>query len=586
MAHESFEDEEIAEILNKNFISIKVDKEQRPDVDTIYMAVCQAYTGNGGWPTSIFMTAEQKPFFAGTYFPKTSRYGMIGFRELLFTIQKKWQTDRERLLHSANEITEILKQRQLPSSQANRTILEQAMALYQQSFDQELGGFGEAPKFPAPHNLLFLMKHYQKTGDGQALQMAEKTLLQMYKGGMFDHIGYGFCRYSTDRYYCVPHFEKMLYDNALLMLAYCKAFEITKNAFYKKVAEQIGFYILTEMTSEEGSFFSAQDADSDGVEGKYYVFVPQEISELLGENDSKAFNSYYNITEEGNFEGKSIPNLLYTKVFSDEFEGFLPKIREYRRQRCSLYTDDKILTTWNALMIGGFCALYRISKNEKYLEAAKKSYRFIEQELCEKDTLYVSFRHGMRGEKGFLDDYAFYAYALLGLYDVTLDRKYLDRANTMAGKAIDAFFDTANGGFYLYGKENESLIFRPKESYDGAIPSGNSMMAYILVRLNALNPRKEIEGILKKQLDFVSGEAEKYPAGYAMFLMALSDYFEPPMSITVVMKDKDIPLPILPEGNVTVLTKPTEEYKLIDEKTTYYVCKNHSCLPPVNQLEV
>lgn len=589
MAHESFEDQEIADILNKNFVSIKVDKEERPDIDSIYMAVCQAFTGSGGWPTSIIMTAEQKPFFAGTYLPKISRYGMIGLRELLLTVQEKWQNDRETLLRSANQITKILNKNQIQWSKADEKILYDAVELYEKGYDETFGGFGDAPKFPSPHNLLFLMKHYKNTGHREALEMAEKTLVQMYKGGMFDHIGYGFCRYSTDPYFLVPHFEKMLYDNALLILAFCMAYEITENPFYKDVSEKIAFYILTEMTSKEGGFFSAQDADSQGVEGKYYVFEPQEIIKLLGEKEGESFNSYYDITEKGNFDGKSIPNLLHNKGFKDNFDEFLPKIREYRFKRCSLHTDDKILTAWNSLMIAALCRLYKVSGDEDYLYAAKKAQRFIESELCENNTLFVSFRKGRHGDKGFLDDYAFYTYGLLSLYDVTLDSNFLNRAKEIGCKAIDDFYDMKNGGFYLYGKENETLIFRPKEKYDGAMPSGNSMMAYNLVRMNYLNSSEKIEGILETQLKFMCGEAEKYPTGYGMFLVALSDYFYPPLMITVVLKEKEslkeLPFSLPYDSIIKVLEKPTEEFPLLNDKTTYYVCRNHSCMQPTNTLE-
>lgn len=588
MAHECFEDREIADILNQYFVSIKVDKEQRPDIDSIYMAVCQAFTGSGGWPTSIFMTAEQKPFFAGTYFPKTSRYGGIGFQELLLTVQEKWKNHREALLSTANEVTDAFRHQQLQSSQADESMIDAAVRLYTQSYDKEFGGFGDAPKFPSPHNLLFLMQQYQKSGDAKTLEMAEKTLLQMYRGGMFDHIGYGFCRYSTDQLFLVPHFEKMLYDNALLILAYCKAFEITRNHFYQDVAEKIAFYVLDEMTSDDGGFYSAQDADSDGVEGKYYVFEPREIIALLGKKDGAAFNKHYGITEKGNFEGKSIPNLLQGSPQTDAFESFLPALREYRRRRCSLHTDDKILTAWNSLMIAAFCSLYRASREYEFLQAAKNAQVLIESKLCDRNTLYVSYRNGKRGDKGFLDDYAFYSYALLCLYDATLDNAFLNRADEMAGKAAADFFDPANGGFYRYGEENESLIFRPKESYDGAMPSGNSVMAYNLVRLNLLRPREALNQILQKQLAFMSGQAKKYPAGYAMFLMALSDYFDPPKMITVVVQNKQDLAGLIfkaPTGSmIKVLETPTEEYKLMHGRTTYYVCQNRSCLPPVNEL--
>lgn len=587
MAHESFEDKEIAEILNQYFVSIKVDKEERPDIDSIYMAVCQAFTGSGGWPTSIFMTAEQKPFFAGTYFPKTARYRSAGLKELLLTIHEKWKNDREALLRSANEITAALNHEQVFASQADETLLSNAIEWYKQSYDETFGGFGGAPKFPTPHNLLFLMQQYSKHGDSEALKMAEVTLLQMYSGGLFDHIGYGFSRYSTDRFYLVPHFEKMLYDNALLILAYCKAYDITKKSLYKEIAEKTAFYILTEMTAPDGGFYSAQDADSDGEEGKYYVFTPDEITRLLGEKDGAAFNECFGITPNGNFEGKSIPNLLHAKAFKEEqFDKFLPKIRYYRRSRTRLHTDDKILTSWNSLMIAALCALYKSSRISSYLEAAKKAQKFIENKLCDKDTLYVSFRDGKRGENGFLDNYASYIFALLSLYDVTLDRLFLDRAEQITRKAVNNYYDTEHGGFYLYGKENETLIFRPKECYDGAIPSGNSLMAYNLVRLNNLIPNEKMEEILQKQLEYMSGEAEKYPAGYSMFLMALSDYLEPPTMITVVRKEDDLselPFLVPSNGMVKVLDMETEEYKLLNGQTTFYVCRNHSCLPPVNK---
>ena len=587
MAHESFEDKEIAEILNKYFVSIKVDKEERPDIDSIYMAVCQAFTGSGGWPTSIFMTADQKPFFAGTYFPKTARYQSPGLKELLLTIHEKWENDREALLRSADEIAAALNHEQVFASHADETLLSNAIELYKQSFDETYGGFGGAPKFPAPHNLLFLMQQYSKRGDSEALKMAEVTLLQMYSGGLFDHIGYGFSRYSTDRFYLVPHFEKMLYDNALLILAYCKAYDITKKSIYKEIAEKTAYYILTEMTAPDGGFYSAQDADSDGEEGKYYVFTPDEITQLLGEKDGTAFNECFGITPNGNFEGKSIPNLLHAKALKEEqFDKFLPKIRNYRRSRTRLHTDDKILTSWNSLMIAALCALYKSSRISAYLETAKRAQKFIENKLCDKDTLYVSFRDGKRGEKGFLDNYASYIFALLSLYDVTLDKLFLDRAEQIARKTVNNYYDIEHGGFYLYGKENETLIFRPKECYDGAIPSGNSLMAYNLVRLNDLIPNEKTEVILQKQLEYMSGEAEKYPAGYSMFLTALSDYLEPPPMITVVRKEDDLgELPFLVPSNsiVKILDEATEEYKLLDGQTTFYVCQNHSCLPPMNQ---
>ena len=587
MAHESFEDLEIADILNKYYVSIKVDKEERPDIDSIYMAVCKAFTGSGGWPTSIFMTAEQKPFFAGTYFPKTARYGSIGFKELLLIIHQKWKNERDALVDSADKITAALNQHHVAASQAEGTLLDTALRWYEQNFDASFGGFGGAPKFLTPHNLLFLMQQYEKQGNRQALNMAEITLQKMYAGGLFDHIGYGFCRYSTDRYYLVPHFEKMLYDNALLILAYCKAYELTGKSFYLEVAKKTASYILDEMTSPKGGFYSAQDADSDGEEGKYYVFTPEEIIELLGQADGTAFCERFGITKTGNFEGKSIPNLLHAKDLTDErFDCFLPTLREYRRGRTRLHTDDKILTAWNALMIAALCRLYRCSRDHRYLEAAKKAQGFIENSLFSQDTLYVSFRDGKLGEHGFLDDYAGYIFALLSLYDATLEETFLRRAMQLTRETVTQYYDSEHGGFYLSGRDNETLLFRPKECYDGALPSGNSLITYVLVRLNALLPDYSTENILNKQLAYMAGEAEQYPAGFSMFLMALSDFLEPSLLVTVVSNGEDLsdlPFVLPSDAIVKVLERPLQEYKLLNNETTFYVCRKCSCLPPMNK---
>ena len=333
MAHESFEDSQIAEILNQYFVSIKVDKEERPDIDSIYMSVCQAFTGSGGWPMTIFMTADQKPFFAGTYFPKTARYGRIGLQELLLTVLEKWRTDRRGLLESADQVVFALARETSLRRDVDAQLTDRAFKIYKSTFDDMFGGFGEAPKFPTPHNLLFLMRYYEKSGKEEAMEMAEKTLLGMYQGGMFDHIGGGFSRYSTDRYFLVPHFEKMLYDNALLILAYCKAYQVTGKEIYCDIAKKTAAYILREMTSPEGGFYSAQDADSEGVEGRYYLFEPGEIIRVLGAQEGQAFNEYFDITERGNFEGKNIPNLLRNKTLSKRFDGDLPLVYEYRKSK-------------------------------------------------------------------------------------------------------------------------------------------------------------------------------------------------------------------------------------------------------------
>lgn len=595
MAHESFEDTEIAEVLNRYFVSIKVDKEERPDIDSIYMAVCQAFTGGGGWPTTIFLTPEQKPFFAGTYFPKTARYGQIGLKDLLLTVHEKWETDRSALLKSADEVTSVLNKKVTAGSDINEQLISQAVTLYKRSFDDRYGGFGDAPKFPAPHNLLFLMRYCEKSGEKAAMSMVEKTLLQMYRGGMFDHVGGGFSRYSTDRYFLIPHFEKMLYDNALLILAYCKAYQMTGKRIYCDIAEKTAVYILREMTSPEGGFYSAQDADSEGVEGKYYLLTPSEIIRVLGEKAGKEFNQYFDITEKGNFEGANIPNLLQNENLpqqdvSDEWMAeSLSAVYEYRKTRYALHLDDKILTSWNALMIAAMCHLYRVTGDERYLNAARTAQQFILGKLCEKDSLYVSYRNGKRGGKGFLDDYANEVFALLALYEATLERAYLEKAIGFCNKAISDFFDGGQGGFYLYGKENEQLIFRPKETYDGAIFSGNSAMAYNLVQLYLLTGGMRWKELAERQLAFLSAEAKQYPAAHAMFLMALSDYLMPPEKVTVAAGDRRelaaLPCKIPLNAVIYAIEDENKEYPLKNGRTTFYVCRGNACQPPTNELD-
>ena len=605
MAHESFEDEETARILNQYFVSIKVDKEERPDIDSIYMSVCQAFTGSGGWPTTIFLTPDQKPFFAGTYFPRKAKYGQIGLQELLLAICEKWETDRKTLLASAEDVISSRESEEI--EEADVRLMETAFRHYKQLFDSKNGGFGAAPKFPTPHNLLFLMRYYERSGNKEALHMVEKTLIQMYRGGIYDHIGGGFSRYSTDDFFLAPHFEKMLYDNALLIMAYCKAYQLTGKSIYYGIAKATADYVLREMTSKEGGFYCAQDADSEGVEGKYYLFEPKEIIQICGEAEGRRFNQYFDITDRGNFEGKSIPNLLkqnnkeewigtnsfdlfVSNRFQQEFDDCKKKIYEYRKKRYQLHLDDKILTSWNGLMIAAMCDLYCVSGDRSYLEAAIKAQEFLEKNLCEKDTLFVSFRKGKRSEKGFLDDYANEIFAWIHLYKATFHKEYLDKAKRFCEKTIDSFYDKEKGGFFLYGEDNEALILRPKETYDGAVFSGNSAMAYNLVQLFYLTGEDRYSEMAEKQLKFLATEARDYPSGHAMFLIALLDYDNVPDKVTVVVNRKEelehlrcrIPLDVV----INVLENPTKDYPLLNDRTTFYVCKGHSCLPPVNELRL
>ena len=586
MAHESFEDEKTASFLNKNFVCIKVDKEERPDIDSIYMSVCQAFTGSGGWPTSIFMTHEQKPFFAGTYFPKKSYGGMISFLELLSIIIDKWNNERELLLSQADEVINLLKQNDSSSPYKKKDLPSFAVKLYKKIYDKENGGFGHEPKFPSPHNILFLLDYYETYKDNDCLVMAELTLIQMYRGGLFDHIGYGFCRYSTDKIFLVPHFEKMLYDNALLILAYSKAYSITQKKIYMEIAEKTAAYILREMTQQDGGFYSAQDADVDGEEGKFYLFTPDEIIKILGKDCALEFNKHFDITKKGNFEGKNIPNLLNSDFLSHDFDKYMITLYDYRKKRYNLHTDDKILTLWNSLMIAAMCSLYQITKSGTYLTAAKDADNFIEKNLMDGDTIFVSSRCGKRGLNGFLDDYAAYIFAKIGLYNSTLEENHLKKAVRLARKVIADFADK-DGGFFLYSKSNEELILHPKDTYDGAMPSGNSLMAWNLVYLSELTQDEEFIKSTDLLLDYLEINAQDYPIGYSMFLSALLMRQNPPKKITVVPAKQEILKNlqfITPFTLINLLDEPTEEFPLKNGKTTYYVCQNHTCQPPVNNL--
>lgn len=587
MAHESFENEETAEILNQYFISIKVDREERPDIDSVYMSVCQAFTGSGGWPMSIFMTWDKKPFFAGTYFPPKSRYGIPGFSDLLVAIAKQWNNNRSELIQSASHVVSHLKNTQSVNNVKKENLINKALKIFSENFDTVNGGFGSAPKFPTPHNLLFLMMYAKQNNNSDALKMAEKTLLQMRKGGIFDHIGYGFSRYSTDKYYLAPHFEKMLYDNALLIIAYSAAYNITNNKIYLDTAEKTANYILREMTSADGGFYSAQDADSDRVEGKYYTFTLDEVIHVLGKESGKRFAKVFDVTEKGNFEGVNIINLLKSNDLTSDFSNELKKLYDYRKNRTKLHLDDKILLSWNSMMIAAMSIIYRVSHNEIYLNSAVKAQQFIEKNLCDDSRIYTSWREGNRSENSFLDDYAYYISALIELYNSTLNNSYLEKAEKFCDEAVRLFSDKKDGGFYLAKSDDTELFMNPKEVYDGAIPSGNSVMAYNLVRLYQLTDDEKYHEFAEKQLKFLSYQANDYPAGHCMFLIAKIMYENPPEHITVIIKNnldfesvkKHIPF----LANV-LITNKNEKYPLLNNKITYYVCKNNTCLPPTNIL--
>ena len=588
MAHESFEDKKTAEILNQYFVSIKIDREERPDIDSVYMSVCQAFTGSGGWPMSIFMTWDKKPFFAGTYFPPKSHYGMPGFPDLLDVIVSQWNNNRRKLLQYAEQIITHLKSAESGDKNIDdEELIKRAMQIFSESFDEINGGFSSAPKFPTPHNLLFLMLYAKHKQDSDALKMAEKTLLQMRKGGIFDHIGYGFSRYSTDKYFLAPHFEKMLYDNALLIIAYSAAYYLTNNEIYLDTAEKTTEYILREMTSADGGFYSAQDADSEGVEGKYYTFTLDEIINVLGEEKGKRFAESFDITSNGNFEGVNILNLLKSNDLESDFSEEIHKLYDYRKKRTNLHLDNKILLSWNSLMIAALSMFYRVSRNEKYLNAVVNAQKFIEENMCDGVQLFTSWRDGKHSEKSFLDDYAFYIASLIELYNSTLDKIYLEKAERFCDEAVRQFEDCQRDGFYLCEASYTEIFMNPKETYDGAIPSGNSVMAYNFVRMFQLTENEKYRKLTEKQFEFLSVQAQDYPAGNSVFLLSKLLYENPPEHIVIAVKHKSDfqeiqkELPFL--ANVSVVLDSVD-YPLKNDKVTYYVCKNHTCSPPTNIL--
>ena len=610
MAHESFEDDEVAEILNKNFISIKVDKEERPDIDSIYMSVCQATTGHGGWPLTILMTPDQKPFYAATYIPKETRYGMAGIIELLDQVHLQWTNNQDDLLRTGNQLAEIMKsefENKGNVGTVSKDLVSLAVSQFKQNHDHNYGGFGHAPKFPTPHNLMFLLRYASLEGDEQTLFMVENTLEHMYRGGIYDHIGYGFARYSTDEKWLVPHFEKMLYDNALLAIIYLEAYQYTKKDLYRVVGEQILDYIRREMTDKDGGFYSAQDADSDGIEGKYYIFKQEEITSILENDDAGFFINYFDITKEGNFEGESIPNRITATELNPDNERVVrlcKKVYDYRLDRTTLHKDDKVLTSWNALMITAYAKAAQILQKEEYFDVAKNAIDFINRELTDENgRLLVRYRDGDAAFFGHIDDYAFYCMSLLGMYDATFDVTYLSRAISLTDQMIEQFWDSEKSGFYLYAKDSEQLIYRPKEVYDGAIPSGNSVAGYVLQRLAHITADKRYQEYADKQLSFLAGQVQDYPSGFSFSLIAFLGALYPSKEIVCVQSEKE-EFNELPsyfathfEPNTVALLKNSKnieellkiadyvkDYHMTNDRTTYYICENHSCLSPKNDL--
>ena len=627
MEHESFEDREVADLLNEVCVSIKVDREERPDIDHIYMTVCQMITGQGGWPLTIFMTPDKRPFYAATYIPKEPRFGRPGLKELIRNIDEVWKTNRDEVESSADQITGYLKQSALNDAGSDLPLetFHSAFKYFSERYDEEFGGWGTSPKFPSPHNMLFLLRYWKRTGEEQALKMTENTLLAMSKGGIFDHIGYGFHRYSTDRNWLVPHFEKMLYDQAILIHAYTECYQATGNEQLKTTAEQIIEYVKRDMTSLEGGFYSAEDADSEGVEGKFYVWMLKEIQDALGEDNSKLFASVYNITPDGNYEeeasktktGANIPHLTKSidelsvelNISPDKLQSPLEDIRrklfEIREKRVHPQKDDKILTDWNGLMISALAKAGRVFENDNYTEMAIKAFEFIKSNLTDNTgKLIHRFRQGEAKLTALLDDYAFIIWGLLELYESTFDITYLQQAVTYNNILFENYWDSINGGFFFTPDFGEDLLVRNKEIYDSAIPSGNSVMMNNLIKLSHITSDSKFEETAVLLGKSYSNNIANAPQAFTYFLCGLDFAKGPSNEIVLISSGKDEVKPFLDELNkkylpnkvvlalhdsnrkdIEALIPFVKDYNMMDGKPAAYVCRNFACSLPVTNPE-
>ncbi len=532
MNRDCFQDQEVAELLNRYFIPIKVDREERPDIDHVYIIFAEAISGNAGWPLNLFLTPDKKPFFAGTYFPKRSSKGMLGLIDLLEKVNDLWQTRKEDLIEESKEIVRIVDTEfnTLEKGTINEDILKKTRVELEKMFDVEFGGFSKRPKFPLPQYILFLLEYGHKFDDNRALDMAKFTLDNMYKGGIFDHVGFGFYRYSVDEKWLVPHFEKMLYDNALLGIAYTRAYEITGESIYRDVAVKTYTFVLNELTSEEGAFYSALDAETEGEEGKYYTFEYDEIIKLLGEEFGKFYCEHYDITKEGNFEGKNIPNLLGKDIKSISFEDMIKldsmrdRILSYREKRTKPFRDEKILTSWNGLMIGSLAYGGKVLDNNVFIRKAKEAADFIIANLIDLEGNLLSVH--MDGESynlGNLHDYAFFAYGLLTLYQVTNDVVYFEIGRKLANKTLELFGE--EGALYYNSHISEELVIRPRDIYDGAIPSGNSFALRVLGKLYDFTKDNMYYEKAKEIINSYGGNINNSTTEYVYSILSLINYF-------------------------------------------------------------
>ena len=613
MAHESFENEDVAEFMNENFVNIKVDREERPDIDDIYQKVCQIATGQGGWPLSIFLTPDQKPFYVGTYFPVLDSYGRPGFGSICRQLSQAWKEKPKDIKKSAEKFLDTLQKTEKITvpSKIDRIILDEAALNLFQLGDSTYGGFGAAPKFPNAANVSFLF-HYAKLSRHTKFQeFGLKTLKKMANGGIFDQIGGGFHRYSTDAKWLVPHFEKMLYDNALIPVNYAEAYQITKDPFYLDVMKKTLDFVLRDMTSPEGGFYSAYDADSEGVEGNFYVWSKKEIKEILGD-DADVFCLFYDVTDGGNWEGNNIlcNNLNLSNVAfnfgitEDKVKEILisgsEKLLKVRNSRISPGLDDKILVSWNSLMITAFAKGYRVTGDSKYLDAAKKCISFIEDNLFENDKLLRTYKNGNAKIDGYLEDYSYFVNALLDVFEIQANSKYLELALKLGYYLVDHFWDSENNSFFMTSDSHEKLIIRPKSNYDLSLPSGNSVSSFVMLRLFHFSQDQKFLEISTKILESQAQMAAENPFGFGYLLNTIAIYLENPVEITIINNENsDICESLneiyLPNSFRVVIDDSTQlenlsQYpffsgKTFESKTSVLICKNFSCSLPLHSMD-
>lgn len=611
MEHESFEDEQIAKALNEAFINIKVDREERPDIDSQYMTVCQMLNGQGGWPLTLILTPEKEPFFAGTYIPKETRYNRLGLRQLIKGISGVWNNEPEKIDKAVAKIKEGYGRSQqfergnFPGTEA----IDYAAAQLMASYDAAHGGLGDAPKFPSPHNLMFLIRQWKQTGETRFLETVKHTLTEMRKGGLWDHIGFGFHRYSTDAQWLLPHFEKMLYDQALLIMVYTEAWQITQNPLFKQTVEEIGDYVFRDLQGDESGFFSAEDADSEGEEGKFYVWPVDEIRNILSADESDWFISTFNLKEEGNFKEEATKELTGTNIphltelnSSEKWEAIREKLFSVREQRERPLLDDKTLTDWNALMIAALAKAGAVFENKTFILKAEEAYHFIQEKLVRDGRLYHRYKNNDTAIEAFADDYTFLIWASIELYEATFKPKYLKKALELNEQLISRFWDNEKSGFFLSVKDNDQPLGRQKQIFDGAIPSSNSVAFQNLIRLGRFTGDTNLEEKANQLGELFSNELIRSGSSITVSMMALQFLHHDPKEIVIAEGDNDateiikelhsrfIPNKVLlfrPKEGLEELTEIAgfvEAQTPIENQTSVYICRNYACEKPVTEL--